>query len=605
MSVLDVTIRWYAVTIVATVAFLPWVTIFLRPFADRGAMLARPLALLGLIYPLWLLASISPIPFNTWGLWVTLVAAAAVGWPLVWRRGKLDHVVVRHLVLTEGVFLIAFGAYLWFHGYGPALTDQEKPSDLMMLSSTMRATEMPPRDAWLAGERVNYYYLGYVIFAALGRLVGAAPEVAFNLALATVFGMTVVAVLGVGANVVARWRPGRTAIVGGMVAGILVTAIGNPWAMVRFLQEPSAAFDSPVLGLLFFESIGWDATRFLFDTQDVYAITEFPIFSFILADLHPHLMALPYAIAALGVAWLLAVLPSVGWRRVGVVARVVAAGGLLGALYAMNSWDFPTYLAIAGLALLLGPNGRSMPERLRLLGLLVASALLLWAPFILRFEAPTVPGGAGAAATFGEVPVIGGVLASVAGYTGERTSAREYLGVFGFFYVVALVLIGTALWSRRARSADPMTTRAALVGGAILLLGALLIPAPLLLLCGLPLIAIVLLIDRDGRFSLANVALGLFAVAFALTLIPEFLYVLDIFGQRMNTIFKVYYQVWLLMALACALAIVALWTAPRRLPAARVVLSAATAVIIAGGLIYPVVAGYQWLEWRSPEREWT
>jgi len=605
---LDPTIRWYLVTLATTAAFLPWVVILLRPFADRGASFAKPLALLGLSYPLWLLASISPIPFTTLGLWITLVLVAGSGWPLAVRSGLIDRSTLRFALLAEGLFLIAFAAFIWFHGYGPDVTFQEKPSDLMMLSSSMRSTEIPPPDAWLAGEPINYYYIGYLVFGSLGRLIDSTPAIAFNFSLATVFGLTVVAAAGLAANVIARWRPGRAAFAGGTLAALLVVFLGNPWSTREYIAAPQDAVDSERNPILFFNSIGWGATRFYEDTPDIeddyVPITEFPAFSFILADLHPHLMALPYALLALGIAWLLATLPGAGWRDPATLARAIVAGGVLGALYAMNSWDFPSYLAVAGLALLFGPNGRAIGDRFRLLGVVVGAAVLLWSPFILRFESPTAANTSAAAESIGGVPVVGGILASIAGYAGERTSPGEYLGFFGFFYALTIVLIIAAAWTRRDGTTDPGMLRGALVTAALFILGALLLPAPLLLLCGVPIVLIVLLIDRDPDFSLANVALGLFAVGLGLSLIPEFFYVLDIFSNRMNTIFKVYYQVWVLMALGTAMAIAALWTAASRSLLTRVALTALTALIVAAGLIYPAVAGLQWLEWRSPEREW-
>ena len=41
-------------------------------------------------------------------------------------------------------------------------------------------------------------------------------------------------------------------------------------------------------------------------------------------------------------------------------------------------------------------------------------------------------------------------------------------------------------------------------------------------------------------------------VGFGLIIVPEFFYLRDFFGTRMNTIFKFYYQVWILMGLASA-----------------------------------------------------
>jgi uncharacterized membrane protein len=90
-----------------------------------------------------------------------------------------------------------------------------------------------------------------------------------------------------------------------------------------------------------------------------------------------------------------------------------------------------------------------------------------------------------------------------------------------------------------------------------------------------------------------------------MTLIPEFFYVSDYYGgSRMNTIFKVYYQVWVIMAIASALAAISIWKTFRSNVVSRYALPAVLALVIAGGLTYPVVAGHQWLDWRAPNRDW-
>src|SRR5699024_11151166 len=111
-------------------------------------------------------------------------------------------------------------------------------------------------------------------------------------------------------------------------------------------------------------------------------------------------------------------------------------------------------------------------------------------------------------------------------------------------------------------------------------LGSIIVPAPLLVICGLPVILIWLLLERDIRLTAANVALVLYAISMIMTLIPEFFYLSDIYGgTRMNTIFKVYYQVWLLMSVASALAIVSIWRTFRRNVVMRYAVSIVTVII--------------------------
>jgi uncharacterized membrane protein len=123
-------------------------------------------------------------------------------------------------------------------------------------------------------------------------------------------------------------------------------------------------------------------------------------------------------------------------------------------------------------------------------------------------------------------------------------------------------------------------------------------------ICGLPVIFTWLLLERDARLTPANVSLVLFSLALILTLVPEFFYLSDIYGTRMNTMFKVSYQVWTLMAVASALASISIWRTLHRSAASRVALPLGLAAMMIAGFVYPVVAGQQWLDWRAPTREW-
>jgi len=103
----------------------------------------------------------------------------------------------------------------------------------------------------------------------------------------------------------------------------------------------------------------WDASR----AHGAYenTITEFPFWSFLFADLHPHTINIPFTILAIALALRLSLGWGVrqddagaaaahdvpGWLLLGLTALV------LGALAVANSWDFPTFylLAVGALAL--------------------------------------------------------------------------------------------------------------------------------------------------------------------------------------------------------------------------------------------------------------
>ncbi len=608
MDWFEPTLTWYLTTTLIALALAPLVMLLFASVTDRGASIVRPLSALLFIWPVWFLASLGDglVPFDRRTLWVALALFALVSWAIGLRAGMLKRASLLHLAAAEAAYLALFCAYVWLHGFAPSVTgplsvDQEKPSDLMMLASTMRADSMPPLDAWLSGETINYYYLGYVIWAAPANMIDTNPAVAFNLALASTFAMTVVATIGTVANILSRFTRATAARVGGVIAGVMVVLIGNPWAAVKVIEDASGQWS-----LWAFDGIFWNASRVIMDSPDPNAshpISEFPAFSFLLADLHPHLIAIPFTILALAFAWLFASLPRddhgpTRWLRLAVAGISVVA------LYAINSWDFPTWFVVIAGAILVSPAFHTLGSRIIAILTVLVSGIVAWFPFILEFETSVNTSGSAFPDWVEGIPVLGGVLASVAAYSLERTSPVEYLSIFGFFYPVMVVLIITEMFAHREVAPDPLVTRLSWVSGVILVLIGLLLPAPLVIMLGLPALAGFAALLRSTNLTLGVIATALATLAFLLTLIPEFFFLLDIYGVRMNTVFKIYLQVWILSAVATSLALILLWRRSRRWRAGQVLVALATIAIVVGGLAYPVVAGSQWLATRNPDANW-
>ena len=92
-----------------------------------------------------------------------------------------------------------------------------------------------------------------------------------------------------------------------------------------------------------------------------------------------------------------------------------------------------------------------------------------------------------------------------------------------------------------------------------------------------------------GLATIDTFALLMIGTALLLALGVEFVYLRDLFGTRMNTVFKFYYQAWILLALAAAFGLSRL--AARPSPAFLKWPALATAaLLIAGGLVYTVLA---------------
>ncbi len=94
--------------------------------------------------------------------------------------------------------------------------------------------------------------------------------------------------------------------------------------------------------------------------------------------------------------------------------------------------------------------------------------------------------------------------------------------------------------------------------------------------------------QADGRAatppSTNAFVLLLVLVGGGLTLVPEFFYLRDQFGTRMNTIFKFYFETWLLWSIAGAYAVSLLFSALRG--SWKVIFTTAMTLLVAMGLVY-------------------
>lgn len=599
MSAIPDSIRWYATLLLMTWAFAPVARLVAGRLPGAGAYLAKPLGLLATVWPIWFLASASPLPYTTTLLWVSVFVGGAASWTLAWRAGWFDRAWLQHLLVAEVVSAIAFVAYVGFRGYVPMITGTEKPMDIALLSSSARATDMPPADPWMAGESLNYYYLGYALYGSLLRMAGVPTWVGFNLALASTFAMTLVAAGGLGWALVRNRLGARIGVLAAVVAAFGIVLAGNLWSAAEWIRDPSGVWNNG-----WWQGIGWNASRVVVDGDEM-TINEFPSFSFVLGDLHPHVMALPFTVVAL---WIAVALferreSDAARRSIAEWGALSIGGAVVGSLYPMNSWDYPTFLGAAVVALAFA-HGWSKDALVRV-GVIGLASILAWVPFWVTFvpfaggNEEELPGW------IQSLPILPRVLSTVAGYVGERTTAGEFLGVFGLPWAIAVAALLFEV-SRFGGDRLRQVPRWVVGGFALLVLIALLAPFPVLLLAGAPFaLALGLLMGRsEEREVERTIMLALLAAAFGLILITELFYVQDVFAGRLNTLFKVYFQVWTLLGIAGAIGVARLWKASARPGAGRWIIGSAVAVILLLGSIYPVVSARGWTEAQGPG-DWT
>ncbi len=523
--------QWFAVLLWLLAAealgfiALPIVFTVMRRLPDRGYPFAKLVALLLVSWGTWLAASARLIPFTVWSL--LLMVALMAGLSLVcWRLGAGRAIGVffrerRGLALAyEVVFLVAFGLVLWLRIANPDLwhTYQggEKPMEFGFLNATLRSAWMPPLDPFFSGGFINYYYYGYFVVACLTKLLGINPAIAFNLAIPLLYALTFTGGMSVVYNIVAwsQRRRGsahlvsRAGLAFGFLGAFMMLAIGNMHALMQLIMIKFPTFGQQILNwtqqLMLPEQALHEMYRTFnyWDTRSIIGgtINEYPFWTFLFADLHPHLIDMPFTLLTVGLTFnllfagsfrkpaaLMLPLAGAGWRSRTWLRATSTLGWLwghgwtgaltfgvtalaLGVLAATNSWDFPTYAGLAGggvlLALLmLGKHGETSDEAAlggaraegkaaRLLpvdraaiygvsllsvGLLAGAALLSYLPFFLNFKAfytAILPLVDG-----GTIVENGNPVAVM-----HRTTLAEFLVFWAFFIFIAISYLLFRLW---------------------------------------------------------------------------------------------------------------------------------------------------------------
>jgi YYY domain-containing protein len=342
----------------------------------------------------------------------------------------------------------------------------------------------------------------------------------------------------------------------------------------------------------------WSATRIInFEPGEVQPISEFPFFTFLYGDLHAHMIALPLTLLALSWAVSL-VLPGGRIRRFGgmVVLQWLIGGLAIGVLRAINTWDFPTYLLLGMLAIAFSVyqirgcwSWTTIAEAgLQALVLVALSVALFW-PFAANYKVP---------------------YSSFSLWPGSYTHVGNYLLIYGLFLFATstYLVVEWRAWIGNQLRQDRSLLRRLLLPALLVLLGYAAVQAFLLfrgyaiapvaltmaLAAGLPML-------RSGMPVERRVTLILIAIAFSLTLLVEII-VLDGDIGRMNTVFKFYMQVWVLLSVTSAVGLIWSWPIVAKRAKLRMAWSLVLAVLVGLAALYPIIATKaKWDSRMTPE----
>jgi YYY domain-containing protein len=479
------------------------------------------------------------------------------------------------------VFFVATVVWAIIRGFQPDINGLEKFMDFGFMQSILQSRSFPPHDMWFAGGSINYYYFGHYLSAVMTMVSGMKPAVAYNLMIATLFGLSVSGAVSVGGSVVSQIQNSKFKIqnygnkiilIGGLVAAFLLAVRGNLhtagyWVNKWIGDAPLAwPFGTPHVGtslswLPSAENVYWypDATRYI-----PFTIHEFPMYSYVVADLHAHVINIPLVLLFLGgVVVVVSRNQEVGIRNQGLLDKVkksvekllvrtkvtppslpLARGGirwyevltlgwLLGVFAMTNAWDVPIYGVVTGVTLFI-LNIKNQISKIQIknqmdtirmtwnvikelvpVGIsLVFLALLVSLPFQLNFE-----------------QIAEGIRPVEA--TSEISKLLILWGWDLFLFVSLAVFVFYKFKIKNEKLKIQIKSQN----------------------------------FSNFEFRISNlmpwdwVILAWYLVGWLLILIPEFIYVKDIYiadYHRANTMFKLVYQSWVLFAICGSYAILRL-----------------------------------------------
>lgn len=688
------TLRWWLAILVIGAAATPLTWYFFggltnnRKLPSLGYPFAKLVGLLLVSYFFWLLGSLGFLQNSVGGILFALLVTVALS---IWAQTKRDQSIKETIkenwqliLFTELLFTATLFFWAWVRAQNPSIVNTEKPMEFAFLNAIGRSPSFPPLDPWLSGFAISYYYFGYVMVSVLARLAMVREAMAFNLGMAWLFAGTITGAFGVIYDLVVLSRvnggqptvnsgqsrkiglPVTIAVIGALAIGLAgnlqiilevahANGIGSAelWETldIRDINTPPVMTETPR-----YETTGWWWWRssrvineYHLDGRNetgLNPIAEVPSFSFSLGDVHPHVLALPYAF--LGIATALVWFLRKDDKGISLKNPFFWLTALIvGGLSFLNTWD-----VLVHLFLLVGAIGLTRWRRDgRWSGEIVQNsvfaaiafggvAYLLYLPFYIGFSsqagAPFILPMLMRPTRLAHFLVIFGmpllVITLLIGtlvvqqrfrfwQRGLATAVGLVVGLFGLMAFMGFV-IGVADFGRIAALANELNIELANNGGGSIgtSIAAIikLLPPILAARISYPLVTLLLAFLIGGTVMIASDKFtdsanhltaqrdsvaqnGVSPLPFVMLLIltgalltigPEFVYLRDQFGQRLNTIFKFYYQAWSLFGIAAA---VGLYILGQRTRIVSAVATVGYLTLLAGSLLFP----YYMIRWAD------
>jgi len=517
---LFIVLQWWSILFLVGACAFPLTKRLFPTWFDRGYFFAKAVGFAVVSYIIYILGTLHIAPFTQQTVFFVMGIVFFVGIAPVFFHSSKQAIIQNKkrllywanvIGMEELCFFFLLLLWSWVKAHEPSIRGLEKFMDYGFMQSILNTQYFPAMDMWWAGGYINYYYFGHLVTAVLTKVSGISLAYTFNLMLATLFALTATISFSIGVQIirlkkVASWF---IAIVSGVLTSFLVTLAGNMQTLYAFTKGYTGEDVKPFWTLLwsfseFLSRVGegmqmyWyaNATRFI-----PFTIHEFPSYSFVVSDVHGHVLSLPFVLLA--IALLLYMFTSEVIKR---ISHMVFYGFLLGVLLMTNALDGPIYgllFAVGWFVFMILPNRKKWKTQwwnfIYPIGYVALVALATALPFLFYFNSFATGIGVNCPPAFLADSKIGPFIFEEVEKC-QRSPLWMMWLLWGFFWFSGAWLFVKKLWKK-----------------------------------------------DDQNSPIQRTLKVFYIVGIALIIFPEFLYVKDIYPAhfRSNTMFKLGYQAFI------------------------------------------------------------
>ena len=295
---------------------------------DRGLFVSKIIGLVFISSFVWLLTLFTPIP-NLGYVWrisflIFVIVAILKLLNKEFRREIINFIISKktQILLFEFIFLSVFFFFVLLRMYDNNAVGTERPMDSMMLNSVFNSYYNPPNDLWMSGNKISYYYFGYWIFAGFYSIIFFDTNNLYNLSFGLIPALSSAAALSFISNFLYITKNNKFKFIKPIFVSIITPFFlvfsSNFYGFVLLLDYMKI-FPLSILNWLHGDKHvtiqnyeyfipqdfwwWWKSSRIINSYKNNesldFTINEFPFFSFLLGDFHPHMISIPFFITTL------------------------------------------------------------------------------------------------------------------------------------------------------------------------------------------------------------------------------------------------------------------------------------------------------------------